>query len=868
MLEYENEMFLSAVQEDGLTIVAKGLGLENVFTNLLKAYADPGNLVLVLGCSEAEEIYFRGQLESKGCTCLPKKITTDISTKERENVYKEGGILHITTRILVVDFLMERIPANLITGIVVYRAHRIIDSCQESFILRLYRQKNKEGFIKAFSASPVSFSAGFCKVERVMKNLFVKHLHLWPRFHKTVSLSLAKSQPEVVELHLEMTHKMKAIQTAVLELISFTVKEVKRLNPHLPTDQLTVENTISKSFHKILQQELNPIWHQLSGKTKQLVADLKTLRNLMIYLTQYDCITFYSLVTALRTAESAIKSSTGWVFLDSAETLFITAKERVFAAIEASAPKKKKKDGIEGHGIEENPKWNIISEILSEIREEMSELMVVEEDNVDAGDQEQEDRGEMEEVALIITKDERTGNQIRDYLELGSQRLLARMYNKALGEKHGRIEGFNDQQPPVENKNKGIGKSSTRVKEKDAEKKEFEKGMRGLRTEVYGLESSSHLQNWTLLQDLAPRYIILYDADVSFVRQIEVFQANHPKLHIRVYFVMYKGSIEEQAYLTVLKREKEAFEKLIAEKSSMVVPEDREGRTGDNQNLTRDGSKASDVMMEGRNARSRKGGGAINLHVNARVIVDMREFRSELPSLLHKRGIDIDPITIEVGDYILTPDICVERKSISDLIGSLNNGRLYNQATAMVRYYAKPMLLIEFDDKKPFSLQGKYYLSKDLQSSDIVAKLQLLTLHFPKLRVLWSPSPHATAELFDELKQGREQPDPAVATAIGVSNIDEFNVDKYNPQVKSFLSKLPGITGKNVFALLNHCENLLDLIEMPEEKLTELLESSVAGGQLYRALHSTIQVPEDASNQKPSKPPVFKSKFKSRQKRT
>ena len=47
------------------------------------------------------------------------------------------------------------------------------------------------------------------------------------------------------------------------------------------------------------------------------------------------------------------------------------------------------------------------------------------------------------------------------------------------------------------------------------------------------------------------------------------------------------------------------------------------------------------------------------------------------------------------------------------------------------------MLLIEFDDKKPFSLQGKYYLSKDLQSSDIVAKLQLLTMHFPKLRKLF-----------------------------------------------------------------------------------------------------------------------------------
>ena len=56
---------------------------------------------------------------------------------------------------------------------------------------------------------------------------------------------------------------------------------------------------------------------------------------------------------------------------------------------------------------------------------------------------------------------------------------------------------------------------------------------------------------------------------------------------------------------------------------------------------------------------------------NAKVIVDMREFRSELPSLLHKRGIDIEPKTIEVGDYILTPEICVERKSISDLIGKV-----------------------------------------------------------------------------------------------------------------------------------------------------------------------------------------------------
>lgn len=58
------------------------------------------------------------------------------------------------------------------------------------------------------------------------------------------------------------------------------------------------------------------------------------------------------------------------------------------------------------------------------------------------------------------------------------------------------------------------------------------------------------------------------------------------------------------------------------------------------------------------------------------VIVDMREFRSSLPSLLHASDLLVIPATLTVGDYILTPDHCVERKSIPDLISSFNSGRL------------------------------------------------------------------------------------------------------------------------------------------------------------------------------------------------
>ena len=57
----------------------------------------------------------------------------------------------------------------------------------------------------------------------------------------------------------------------------------------------------------------------------------------------------------------------------------------------------------------------------------------------------------------------------------------------------------------------------------------------------------------------------------------------------------------------------------------------------------------------------------------------MREFRSALPQILHSGGLRLAPVTLIVGDFVLTPDICVERKSLSDLLGSFTSGRLFTQ---------------------------------------------------------------------------------------------------------------------------------------------------------------------------------------------
>lgn len=68
----------------------------------------------------------------------------------REDIYLSGGIVFVSTRILVIDLLKKRLPIEKITGIVVFRAHTMFESCQEALVLRLYRQNNKVSILLFF----------------------------------------------------------------------------------------------------------------------------------------------------------------------------------------------------------------------------------------------------------------------------------------------------------------------------------------------------------------------------------------------------------------------------------------------------------------------------------------------------------------------------------------------------------------------------------------------------------------------------------------------------------------------------------------------------------------------------------------------
>ena len=78
-------------------------------------------------------------------------------------------------------------------------------------------------------------------------------------------------------------------------------------------------------------------------------------------------------------------------------------------------------------------------------------------------------------------------------------------------------------------------------------------------------------------------------------------------------------------------------------------------------------------------------------------------------------------------------------------------------------------------------------LSDDIQTSNIISKIVVLTLHFPALRYLWSPQPYFTAALLDDLKQTHESVvPPAAAAASGSDLIMSHAASRTQPREHSF----------------------------------------------------------------------------------
>ncbi|KAM0712182.1 hypothetical protein Q7P37_011276 [Cladosporium fusiforme] len=894
-LEFQQEVFHELREEDALLILARGLGLPRLVANLLHSYDAAGNnLVLLVGADDRENMWLGEALAehatiSGGSKCRGLRlVNTDVmSVGTREKMYAGGGIFSITSRILIVDFLSGLLKPETVTGLIALHAERISTTSLEAFIIRIYRQKNKKGFLKAFSDQPEPFTSGFQPLTGILKNLFLRKPLLFPRFHVTVAKSLeGRRKAEVIELEVPMTDAMRDIQNAVMECVEVSIMELKKGNTGLEMEDWNLDSALHRNFDSIIRRQLDPVWHRTTFRTRQIVRDLSILRTILHALLTYDAIAFNKFLDTVLAASSPASGSSRqnqspWLFLDAAHTLFDTAKRRVYTGKLTDGAASK--DGL-NPVLEEMPKWSLLAEILEEIERDMY---------FNPAPQDESNGG-----ILVMCGDQDTCRQIREYLQtmhagdgsdlvdedgnvtekqpsgkmmmrrklhnyLGWKRDFARVSNNLFSENQKAINGqtptsgnqpYRSRGPP--NKRRrirgggGAGSAPTRAAngsinvagDKDAH-------IQSLMNELAPSELESNITSKVdmgadplddmdeyyelydmkdlivvhpydgdmddhLLEEIRPRYVIMYEPDAAFIRRIEVYRSSHANRQVRVYFMYYGGSVEEQRYLSAVRREKDSFAKLIRERGNMALTFTHEGSNLDPQ----------ESFLRTVNTRIAGGGRLAATAEPPRVVVDVREFRSTLPSLCHGRNMVIVPCMLTVGDYVLTPNICVERKSVKDLISSFQDGRLYNQAETMFQHYKNPMLLIEFDQQKAFTLEPFANLSATIGNAgpgdtDLQSKLVLLTLAFPRLRIIWSSSPYQTAEIFEELKKQQEEPDPYKAVQTGLEDGEDPESKTFNQTPQEMLRAVPGVTSKNVASLVLEFENVQAVANADENEL-------------------------------------------------
>lgn len=81
------------------------------------------------------------------------------------------------------------------------------------------------------------------------------------------------------------------------------------------------------------------------------------------------------------------------------------------------------------------------------------------------------------------------------------------------------------------------------------------------------------------------------------------------------------------------------------------------------------------------------------------VYVDTREI-PELVEKLRYRGAEVIVKQLDFGDYVISSDIVIERKTLDDFVKSIFDGRLFQQLANMSKQYSRPLLIIEGEKKR------------------------------------------------------------------------------------------------------------------------------------------------------------------------
>ncbi|HID74105.1 MAG TPA: hypothetical protein EYP43_03545, partial [Thermoplasmata archaeon] len=190
--------------------------------------------------------------------------------------------------------------------------------------------------------------------------------------------------------------------------------------------------------------------------------------------------------------------------------------------------------------------------------------------------------------------------------------------------------------------------------------------------------------------------------------------------------------------------------------------------------------------------------------VDIRIIADMREFRSPVVKEISRHGILVEGRQLEVGDYILSSRLAVERKTAEDLAASIVDGRLFQQMKALASAYPTPVIIVE----------GAVFSTR-VPETALMGALGALVVDF-RIPVINTSSPDETAALLVAMAKREAKGRRTPAVRPGRVSRDPEDRKQY------VIEGLPNVSGVLARRLLEHFGSVRAVMNATEEELMQV----------------------------------------------
>jgi ERCC4-related helicase len=189
------------------------------------------------------------------------------------------------------------------------------------------------------------------------------------------------------------------------------------------------------------------------------------------------------------------------------------------------------------------------------------------------------------------------------------------------------------------------------------------------------------------------------------------------------------------------------------------------------------------------------------------VITDRRELGAPVTRELSRLGILVQSETLEVGDFILSDRVAVERKEVSDFASSIIDGRLFEQAARLKGAYLKPIIIVEGE-----SLTG----SGRVRPEAMMGAYASILIDYG-IPIAWTREPSETAQLIFAVarrEQVQEKRLPRIMTVPKPSTIER--------QQEFIVSSLPNVDNARAKRLLSHFQTVERIFLASKEDLMSI----------------------------------------------